>query len=93
MSKLFEPLDINGMVIPNANAGLLSVRPHLAGSASGFSGIMMIGIGAALSALAASALSPTSGAMPLLVIMLVSAILLLLAAYFVIIRERQLAQS
>ena len=42
----------NGMVIPNATAGALSIRPDLAGTASGLSGAMMIGFGAALSALA-----------------------------------------
>ena len=36
----------NGMVLPNANAGLLSVRPSLAGSASGIGGAIMLGGGA-----------------------------------------------
>jgi len=44
----------NGMVIPNATAGMLSVRPRLAGTASGLGGAMMIGGGAALAALAAA---------------------------------------
>ena len=35
--------------MPNATAGLLSVRPHLAGSASGLGSAIMIGGGAALS--------------------------------------------
>ena len=38
----------NGLTIPNATAGMLSVRPHLAGTASGLGGAMMIAIGAAL---------------------------------------------
>jgi hypothetical protein len=42
----------NGILLPNANAGMLSVRPQLAGSASGLGGAIMIGGGAALSALA-----------------------------------------
>jgi DHA1 family bicyclomycin/chloramphenicol resistance-like MFS transporter len=41
----------NGMVLPNATSGMLSVRPHLAGTASGLGGALMIGGGAALSAL------------------------------------------
>jgi DHA1 family bicyclomycin/chloramphenicol resistance-like MFS transporter len=41
----------NGMVLPNATSGMLSVRPHLAGTASGLGGAIMIGGGAALSAL------------------------------------------
>ena len=37
-------------MLPSANAGVVSVRPHLAGSASGLGGAMMIGGGALLSA-------------------------------------------
>ena len=32
----------NGIVMPNATAGMLSVRPHLAGTASGVGGAMSI---------------------------------------------------
>ncbi|TGN59405.1 Bcr/CflA family efflux MFS transporter, partial [Paracoccus liaowanqingii] len=42
----------NGMVLPNANAGMMSVRPELAGTASGLGGALAVGGGAALSALA-----------------------------------------
>ena len=42
----------NGMILPSATSGMMSVRPHLAGSASGIGGAIMIGAGAALSALA-----------------------------------------
>ena len=38
----------NGMTIPNASAGLLSVRPHLAGTASGLGSAIMIGLGRAV---------------------------------------------
>jgi MFS transporter, DHA1 family, multidrug resistance protein len=47
----------NGLVLPNATAGMLSVRPHLAGTASGLGGAIMIGGGAALSALAGALLT------------------------------------
>ncbi len=80
----------NGMSIPNATAGMLSVRPHLAGSASGLGGAIMIGGGAALSALAGLALGPGSSAAPLLVIMGGSAALGVAAILYVIRRERQL---
>ncbi|MBY5973923.1 multidrug effflux MFS transporter [Ferrimonas balearica] len=60
----------SGMTIPCANAGMLSVRPHLAGTASGLGGAMMIGGGAALSALAGSLLGPGTGAFPLIWLML-----------------------
>lgn len=80
----------NGMSIPNAMAGMLSVRPHLAGTASGLGGALMIGGGAALSATAGWLLTPDSGALPLLLLMLGSAVLAVLATVAVILRERQL---
>ncbi|GGH56540.1 Bcr/CflA family efflux MFS transporter [Frigidibacter albus] len=62
----------NGLLLPNANAGMMSVRPELAGTASGLGGTMTIGGGAALAALAGALLSVQSGATPLLMLMLVS---------------------
>ena len=47
----------NGIAMPNATAGLLSVRPHLAGTASGLGGAMMVGGGAALAQLAGTLLT------------------------------------
>lgn len=79
----------NGLTIPNATAGTLSVRPHLAGSASGLGGAIMIGGGAALSVLAGAILSPESGAWPLLVLMFTCGLASILAIIHVIIRERQ----
>lgn len=80
----------NGMAIPNSTAGALSVRPHLAGTAAGLSGALMLGLGAALSALAGWLLGPGSTAVPLLVIMLATAVLGLLSILMVIGRERRL---
>lgn len=82
----------NGMAMPNATAGMLSVRPHLAGTASGLGGAIMIGGGAALSALAGLLLAPGTGAWPLLWIMFITAILAIASVSFVIWRERQLAR-
>jgi MFS family permease len=48
----------NGICLPNANAGMLSVRPELAGTASGLGGAILIGGGAALAALAGALLAP-----------------------------------
>lgn len=59
----------NGMTLPNAMAGSISVRPELAGTASGLSGAIMTAGGAALSLLAASVLSVGSGTWPLQAIM------------------------
>lgn len=80
----------NGMTIPCANAGMLSVRPHLAGTASGLGGAMMIGGGAALSALAGSLLGPETGARPLIWIMMLCGITGGFAILGVMRRERRL---
>lgn len=80
----------NGMCMPNATAGALSVRPHLAATASGLSGATMLGGGAGLSALAGALLTPDTGAWPLLAIMLVVSLLGIAAIMLVIRRERQL---
>ena len=79
----------NGMVLPNANAGMLSVRPHLAGTASGLGGFAMIGGGAALSAFAGSLLGGPSGEMPLLVLMTTCSALAVGSILFVVRRERR----
>lgn len=80
----------NGMAIPNATAGALSVRPHLAGTASGLSGALMLGVGAGLSALAGALLTSETGAWPLLYLMLATAVLGVVAIAVVVLRERQL---
>lgn len=83
----------NGLTIPNGTSGMLSVRPQLAGTASGLGGAMMIGGGAALSALAGTLLTPETGALPLLWMMWVTTVLGLLAILYVLMRERQLGLS
>ena len=80
----------NGLVLPNSNAGMVSVRPQLAGTASGLGGSIMIGGGAALSALAGALLTPETGAWPLLAIMGLSAIGSILAITLVIKRNQRL---
>ena len=81
----------NGITLPSANAGIVSVRPHLAGSASGLGGAMMIGGGAALSALAGAVLSAETGPYPLIIVMLVSCIISVLATLYVIRVESSLS--
>ncbi|MGI9391034.1 MAG: multidrug effflux MFS transporter [Boseongicola sp.] len=81
----------NGMVIPNASAGMLSVRPHLAGTASGLGGAIMVGGGAGLSVFAGIALSWGGGSLPLLAIMVASGTLALISIQYVIYREKHLA--
>ena len=83
----------NGLVIPNATAGMLSVRPHLAGTASGLGGAIMIGGGAALSALAGASLNESSGAFPLLYIMCATALGAVASILLVIRREARLERQ
>ena len=77
----------NGVLLPNANAGMLSVRPALAGSAAGLGGAFMIGGGAALSVLAGLILGPGSGAFPLIVLMLMTSLAAVACAIWVIRRS------
>lgn len=78
----------NGIMLPSANAGLLSVRPALAGSAAGLGGAFTIGGGAALSALAGVVLTPASGTMPLIVLMLTSSVISIFCILWVMRRAR-----
>ena len=80
----------NGIALPSANAGILSVRPELAGTASGLGGAIMIGGGAGLAALAGVLLPPGSSEMPLVLLMLGTSILSLICILAVIRRARRL---
>lgn len=80
----------NGLLTPSANAGMLSVRPELAGSAAGLGGSFMIGAGACLSALAGWLLGPTTGPLPLVLLMLLTSAASILCILWVRRRQRQL---
>lgn len=62
----------NGISLPSANAGILSVRPDLAGSASGLGAALMLAGGAGLAALAGVVLHHGTGELPLVLVMLAS---------------------
>lgn len=87
-ASLFVPVMFvglgNGMTLPNAMAGIVSVRPHIAGSASGLGGALQIGGGAGLSMLAGALLGPETGPAPLLWIMLASSCLGIVASLYVL---------
>lgn len=78
----------NGMTMPSAHSGVMSVRPDLAGSAAGLAGAMNVGGGAVLTTLAALIVTETTGAFGLLAMMLVVSALGLVAAVFVAWAER-----
>jgi DHA1 family bicyclomycin/chloramphenicol resistance-like MFS transporter len=81
----------NGLSLPSATSGMLSVRPHLAGSASGLGGALMIGGGAALAALSGVLLGPGRGAEPLLWLMFSASFAGLLTTFVIRWLERSAA--
>jgi DHA1 family bicyclomycin/chloramphenicol resistance-like MFS transporter len=83
----------NGLLSPSANAGMLSVRPSLAGSAAGLGGAFLIGTGALLSALAGFVLGPESGPLPLVLVMLLTSAASIACIFWVLRREAVLKSS
>ena len=79
----------NGLALPSANAGLMSVRPDLAGTASGLGATLTIGFGAALASLSALLLGNAVSVSTLLGLMLASSAGSVLAILWVI-RRRNL---
>jgi DHA1 family bicyclomycin/chloramphenicol resistance-like MFS transporter len=73
----------NGLAIPSSNAGVLSVRPEMAGSASGLSAALTVGGGAFLSAITGMVLTEANAAPTLLAMMLLSSGMGLLATLYV----------
>ncbi|MGN0932506.1 multidrug effflux MFS transporter [Falsigemmobacter intermedius] len=65
----------NGLALPSASAGMMSVRADLIGSASGLGAALTIGGGAALSALAGVVLTGATSPLPLQLVMLGSALI------------------
>jgi DHA1 family bicyclomycin/chloramphenicol resistance-like MFS transporter len=76
----------NGLLLPNAIAGAISVRPQAAGSASGMAGFAQMAIGAASTQIVTIALAGAATAMPMAV-MLVIMVLATGAAYGVLVRR------
>jgi Bcr/CflA subfamily drug resistance transporter len=80
----------NGLTMPSANAGALSVQPELAGSAAGLIGAATIGGGAIFSSLTGAMLNHDNAAYALFSIMLVATGLALLAGTLVAMTEKRL---
>jgi MFS transporter, DHA1 family, multidrug resistance protein len=60
----------NGLLLPNAIAGAISIRPHAAGAASGMSGFAQMAVGAAATQVVSMLLSGAGSAMPMALMML-----------------------
>ncbi len=62
----------NGITMPGSNAGAMSVRPDLAGSAAGLSGALVVAGGAVLTAITGNLVTEATGARTLLLLMLMA---------------------
>lgn len=70
----------NGLTLPSSNAGAMSVRPDLAGSAAGFTGAATVACGAVLTTLAGIIVPGPNAPAVLLALMLAASVAALLAA-------------
>ncbi len=73
----------NGLTLPGANAGVMSVAPHLAGSASGLSGALTLAGGAVISTLVGALVANAFGVYVLMGALSVSGVIGLAGAYAV----------
>jgi DHA1 family bicyclomycin/chloramphenicol resistance-like MFS transporter len=83
-ATLFLPMMLtglaNGLSLPSAISGAISVRPDIAGAASGLSGAAQIGVGAVLSAVGGVIIAGEESPMPIFAIMVVAALIAALVA-------------
>lgn len=73
----------NGLTMPSSTAGAVSVRPELAGSASGLAGALTVGMGALLTSITGAIMTKDEAAYQLLRIMLACSAAGFLAALLV----------
>ncbi len=83
----------NGLTLPGSSVGAMSVKPSLAGSASGLSGALTVAGAAAMAAIAGAVLTEENAAFGLLAMMLLSSLLALLAAFSVLWVDRREARA
>ncbi|MBM1219331.1 multidrug effflux MFS transporter [Ponticoccus sp. SC2-23] len=70
----------NGLTLPAANVGAMSVEPDLAGSAAGLSGALMVGSGAVMSYLTGWILTGAADPLRLLMLLVATSVLALIVA-------------
>lgn len=83
----------NGLTLPAANMGAMSVRDGLAGTAAGLAAAMSIGGGALIVSIAGLFLEGAVAVEILISVMFVAALLALLAAIFAALVERRRSRS
>lgn len=92
-AALFLPMAVtgiaNGIAMPSAISGAISVRPDIAGAASGLSGATQIGCGAVLSAIGGAMLAGSASPFPIFILMSVAAFLAVLSAIGIYRRNRR----
>ena len=92
-AALFLPMAVtgiaNGIAMPSAISGAISVRPDIAGAASGLSGATQIGSGAVLSAIGGAMLAGGMSPFPIFALMSVAAFLAALSAIGIYRRNRR----
>jgi DHA1 family bicyclomycin/chloramphenicol resistance-like MFS transporter len=88
MTTIFLPQIIvgcgNGLLLPTAVAGAVSIRPHVAGTASGLIGFIQMAIGAAAAQLSGHIIGHATTAMPMLVQMLLFGIATGVAVFWLV---------
>jgi DHA1 family bicyclomycin/chloramphenicol resistance-like MFS transporter len=91
-ATIFVPLFIvyvaNGMALPNAIAGAVSIRPEAAGTAAGITGFVQMGWGAVISQLIAYPIAGATSPSPLTLVMLAQAIAGLLVFWWLVRPDR-----
>jgi DHA1 family bicyclomycin/chloramphenicol resistance-like MFS transporter len=85
MATIFLPQIVigfgNGLLLPTSVAGAVSIRPQVAGTASGATGFIQMAIGAAAAQLGGYVTAHASGAMPMLLLMLMFGVATALAVW------------
>ncbi|WP_119165401.1 multidrug effflux MFS transporter [Algihabitans albus] len=79
----------NGLTTPNSNAGAMSVRPRLAGSAAGITGALTLSGGALMATVTGFLLADSPSPQGLLILMLIASFAGLLAAIVAIRLEKK----
>jgi len=85
MATIFLPQIVigfgNGLLLPTSVAGAVSIRPQVAGTASGATGFIQMAIGAAAAQLGGHVIAHASDAMPMLLLMLMFGIATAIAVW------------
>ncbi len=91
MATIFLPQIIvgfgNGLLLPTSIAGAVSIRPQVAGTASGMTGFIQMAIGAVAAQLSGHVIAGAADAMPMLLLMLLFGFATA-AAFLALVRRR-----